>query len=47
MTNLLKRVPVPEQDAKIRATNFKEACLGYSENDAKQEEIWKWVRFLI
>ena len=39
MTDLLKRVPVPEQDAKIRATNFKEACLGYSDKEAKQEAL--------
>ena len=37
MIDLLKRVPVAEQDAKVRATNFKEACLGYGEEDAKLE----------
>ena len=37
MTDLLKRVPVAEQDPKVRATNFKEACLGYSEESAKIE----------
>ena len=27
--DVLKRIPVREQDAKERATNFKEVCLGY------------------
>ena len=31
------RVPVKEQDAKERATNFKEVCLGYTEEEAKAE----------
>ena len=33
----LERVPVREQDAKTRAHNFKEVCLGYSEEEAKKE----------
>lgn len=37
MINSLNRVPVLEQDAKLRATNFEEVCLGYNEEDAKQE----------
>lgn len=37
MIDLLKRVPANEQDAKVRATNFKEACLGYGEENAKLE----------
>lgn len=37
MIDVLKRIPVKEQDAKTRATNFKEACLGYTEEDAKLE----------
>lgn len=32
-----KRVPVGEQEAKIRATNFEEVCLGYTENEAVEE----------
>ena len=28
--DVLKRIPVREQDAKERATNFKEVCLGYN-----------------
>lgn len=32
-----KRIPVGEQKAKIRATNFEEVCLGYTENEAVEE----------
>ena len=32
------RVPVREQDAKERATNFKEVCLGYNKEEAEKEE---------
>ena len=31
------RVPVREQDAKVRATNFEEVCLGYNEQEAIDE----------
>ena len=31
------RVPVREQDAKVRATNFEEVCLGYNEQEAIAE----------
>ena len=31
------RVPVREQDAKVRATNFEEVCLGYNEQEAVAE----------
>ncbi len=30
MMNMLKKVPVREQDPKVRATNFEEVCLGYN-----------------
>ncbi len=33
----MKRTPVKEQDPKKRATNFKEVCLGYTEEEAVQE----------
>ncbi len=33
----MKRTPVTEQDPKIRATNFKEVCLGYNEEEAIKE----------
>lgn len=33
----MKKVPVREQDPKVRATNFKEVCLGYNEEEAKLE----------
>ena len=26
----LTKVPVPEQDAKVRSRNFEEVCLGYT-----------------
>ncbi len=35
--NILERVPVAEQDAKVRATNFEEVCLGYSLDEAVAE----------
>ncbi len=31
------RVPVREQDAKVRATNFQEVCLGYNKEEAENE----------
>lgn len=33
----MKRVPVREQDPKVRATNFLEVCLGYNEEEAVME----------
>lgn len=33
----MKRVPVREQDPKVRATNFDEVCLGYNDEEAKAE----------
>ena len=35
--NMLTRVPVREQDPKVRATNFEEVCLGYNEEEAVEE----------
>lgn len=35
--DVLKKVPVREQDAKVRATNFEEVCLGYNDEEAKAE----------
>lgn len=35
--DVLKKVPVREQDPKVRATNFEEVCLGYNEEEAKSE----------
>ena len=32
-----KKVPVREQDPKVRATNFEEVCLGYNEEEARAE----------
>ena len=33
----MKRVPVREQEPKVRATNFEEVCLGYNEEEAMAE----------
>ena len=33
----LKKVPVREQDPKVRATNFDEVCLGYNKEEAMEE----------
>lgn len=33
----MKKVPVREQDPKVRATNFEEVCLGYNEEEAVAE----------
>lgn len=35
--DVMKKIPVREQDAKERAANFKEVCLGYNEEEAKCE----------
>ena len=35
--DVLKRVPVREQDPKVRATNFEEVCLGYNQEEAMAE----------
>lgn len=35
--DMLKKVPVSEQDPKVRATNFEEVCLGYTEDEAVAE----------
>ena len=37
MANRIPRVPVREQDAKVRATNFEEVCYGYNEQEAQLE----------
>ena len=37
MADVLKKVPVREQDAKVRATNFDEVCLGYNKEEAMEE----------
>ena len=35
--DVLKRVPIAEQDPKVRATNFEEVCLGYTAEEAVAE----------
>ncbi|WP_031549887.1 NADPH-dependent glutamate synthase [Oribacterium sp. FC2011] len=37
MNNSMTRVPVREQEPKVRATNFDEVCLGYNDEEAKLE----------
>ena len=37
MANKIPRVPVREQDPKVRATNFEEVCYGYNEQEAMLE----------
>jgi glutamate synthase (NADPH/NADH) small chain len=37
MANRIPRVPVREQDPKVRATNFEEVCYGYNEEEAQLE----------
>ena len=37
--DVMKKVPVREQDAKVRATNFEEVCLGYNKEEAMEEAI--------
>ncbi len=35
--DVMKKVPVKEQDPKVRATNFNEVCLGYTKEEAMEE----------
>ena len=35
MAKGLNRVPVREQEPKVRATNFDEVCLGYNKDEAE------------
>ncbi len=35
--DMLKKVPVREQDPKVRATNFEEVCYGYDREEAMEE----------
>ncbi len=35
--DVMKKVPVREQDPKVRATNFDEVCLGYNSEEAVEE----------
>lgn len=37
MADVLKKVPVREQEPKVRATNFEEVCLGYNQEEAMEE----------
>ena len=38
--DVLKRVPVREQDPQVRARNFEEVCLGYNKEEAMAEAVW-------
>ena len=35
--DMMKKVPVREQDPKVRAANFEEVCLGYNKDEAETE----------
>ncbi len=37
MADVLKKVPVREQDARVRAANFEEVCYGYNKEEAVEE----------
>ena len=37
MADMLKKVPVREQDPKVRVANFEEVCLGYTLEEAMDE----------
>ncbi|MBR4764143.1 MAG: NADPH-dependent glutamate synthase [Lachnospiraceae bacterium] len=37
--NMMEKVPVREQDPKVRATNFEEVCLGYNKEEAEKEAL--------
>ena len=37
MADVLKRIPVREQEPKVRATNFEEVCYGYNQEEALEE----------
>ena len=37
MADVLKKVPVREQEPKVRATNFEEVCLGYNKEEAMED----------
>ena len=39
MADMMKRVPVAEQEPKVRAKNFEEVCLGYTEKEAMEEAV--------
>ena len=33
----MTKLPMPEQDPKVRATNFEEVCYGYNKEEAMEE----------
>lgn len=39
MGDVLKKIPVREQDPKVRAANFEEVCLGYNQEEAMEEAV--------
>ena len=43
MADVLKRVPVREQDPQVRAKNFDEVCLGYNAEEAVEETAEEYV----
>ena len=58
MADVLKKVPVREQDPKVRATNFDEVCLGYNKEEAieeaqqmsrtvRKQNVWRAARYTL
>ena len=49
MADMMKKVPVREQDAKERACNFEEVCLGYNADEAVAEaqRCLNWHLYLL
>ena len=39
MGDVMKKVPVREQDPQVRAHNFEEVCLGYNQEEAMEEAV--------
>ena len=37
--DMMKKVPVREQDPLVRAGNFEEVCLGYNKEEAEKEAL--------
>ncbi len=37
--DVLKKIPVREQEPKVRAANFEEVCLGYNKEEAMEESV--------
>ena len=47
MANKIPRVPVREQDPKVRAANFEEVCYGYDATEDEYDIVDKEMEKLI